>query len=87
MHSDDPPLFGTDLSKENEMLVDHFGFGADELEQASLNGLRSSFPPETEKARLEDDNLPTLRYCRSTFQPPDFYFKRRDHKTQGECDN
>ena len=61
--SDDPPLFGTSLSREYEILVDHFGFQADELEQASLNGLRASLLPDGEKARLEEEfrrefNLP-----------------------------
>lgn len=51
--SDDPPLFGTDLNTEYEVLVDQFGFGADGLEQVSLNGLHASFLPDTEKARLE----------------------------------
>ncbi len=51
--SDDPPMFSTDLNHEYEVLVDHFGFGADELEKISLNGLRASFLPQAEKARLE----------------------------------
>jgi adenosine deaminase len=51
--SDDPPMFGTDLNHEYEVLVNHFGFGADELEQVSLNGLRASFLPQEEKDRLE----------------------------------
>ena len=53
VNSDDPALFGADLSHEYEVLVDHFGFSADELEQVSLNGLHASFLPQTEKARLE----------------------------------
>jgi adenosine deaminase len=55
VNSDDPPMFGTDLNHEYEALVDHFGFGADELEQASLNGLRASFLPQADKARLESE--------------------------------
>ena len=51
--SDDPPLFGTDLNHEYEVLVDHFGFGADELAQVSLNGLQASFLPPVEKTLLE----------------------------------
>jgi aminodeoxyfutalosine deaminase len=51
--SDDPPLFGTDLNQEYAVLVDHFGFAADDLEQVSLNGLRASFLPKVEQARLE----------------------------------
>jgi adenosine deaminase len=53
VNSDDPPLFGTDLNEEYQVLVDHFGFGADELERVSLNGVRTSFLPKTEKAELE----------------------------------
>ena len=53
VNSDDPPMFGADLNQEYEVLVDHFGFSADELEQISLNGLRASFLPQAEKARLE----------------------------------
>jgi aminodeoxyfutalosine deaminase len=53
VNSDDPPLFGTDLNREYEVLVDHFGFSADELGRVSLNGLHASFLPQVEKARLE----------------------------------
>jgi adenosine deaminase len=57
VNSDDPALFGTDLSHEYEVLVDHFGFSADELEQVSLNGLHASFLPEPDKAQLETEFL------------------------------
>ncbi len=53
VNSDDPPMFGTDLNHEYQVLVGHFGFDADELEQVSLNGLRASFLPQADKARLE----------------------------------
>ena len=53
VNSDDPPLFGTDLNMEYDVLVSHFGFNADDLETVSLNGLRASFLPATEKSRLE----------------------------------
>jgi adenosine deaminase len=53
--SDDPPLFGTDLNQEYTVLVDHFSFGAKELEKITLNGLRASFLPEAEKSRMETD--------------------------------
>jgi adenosine deaminase len=55
VNSDDPPMFGTDLNQEYDVLVDHLGFGADELEQVSLNGLRASLLPEDEKALLETE--------------------------------
>ncbi|MGE5601589.1 MAG: adenosine deaminase family protein, partial [Nitrososphaerales archaeon] len=53
VNSDDPPLFNTDLNNEYEILVTHFGFTADELAQASLNGVAASVLPEDEKAKLE----------------------------------
>jgi adenosine deaminase len=53
VNSDDPALFGTDLNHEYEVLVDHFGFTADELEQVSLNGLRASLLSQADKTRLE----------------------------------
>ncbi len=53
VNSDYPALFGADLNCEYEVLVDHFGFSADELEQISLNGLHASFLPEPDKAQLE----------------------------------
>lgn len=55
VNSDDPPMFGTDLIHEYVILVDHFGFTADELEAASLNALRVSFQSEQDKARLENE--------------------------------
>jgi adenosine deaminase len=53
VNSDDPPMFGADLNHEYAVLVDHFGFTADELEQTSLNGLHASLLPASEKTRLE----------------------------------
>lgn len=53
VNSDDPPMFNTDLNQEYQHLVDDFGFGVDELEQFSLNGLRASLLPAEEKADME----------------------------------
>jgi adenosine deaminase len=53
VNSDDPPMFDTDLNHEYEVLVDHFHFSADELEQVSLNALRASFGPAAKRAQLE----------------------------------
>jgi adenosine deaminase len=53
INSDDPPMFHTDLNQEYRALIDHFGFGADELEQVSLNGLRASLLPVEDKERME----------------------------------
>jgi aminodeoxyfutalosine deaminase len=53
VNSDDPPMFNTDLVGEYQALADHLGFGAPDLEELSLNGLRASFLPADEKDRLE----------------------------------
>ena len=50
--SDDPPMFGTDLNHEYEVLIDEFGFDRGELERISLNAVHCSLLPEAEKARL-----------------------------------
>jgi aminodeoxyfutalosine deaminase len=55
VNSDDPPLFGTDLNHEYEVLVDHFDFSADELEKISLNALRASFLAEAQKLQFESE--------------------------------
>jgi aminodeoxyfutalosine deaminase len=51
--SDDPPLFGTDLNHEYELLIDRFDFSAGELEQLSLNGVRASFLEDDQKLEME----------------------------------
>lgn len=53
INTDDPSMVGTDLNQEYQVLVDHFGFGADELDQFSLNGVRASLLPDIDKVRLE----------------------------------
>lgn len=50
--SDDPPMFGTDLNHEYQVLVEDFGFSQVELEQISLNGVRASFLSQGEKQQL-----------------------------------
>jgi len=55
VHSDDPPMFGTDLAREYEVLVQYFGFTADDLMRISLNGVRFSFLPAAEKEQLEQE--------------------------------
>ena len=63
VNSDDPPMFGTDLAHEYEILVEYFRFTADELARISLNGVQFSFLPAAEKElftqqfRLEIDRL------------------------------
>ncbi len=53
VNSDDPPLFNTTLSQEYQVLVDAFGFDADELEQVSLNAVRASFLSDERKRAME----------------------------------
>jgi adenosine deaminase len=53
VNSDDPPLFSTDLVREYNILADHLGFTAEDLERISLNALQASFLPADEKTRLE----------------------------------
>jgi adenosine deaminase len=53
VNSDDPPLFNTELKDEYRILVDHFDFGVNELEQISLNAVRASLLPASEKMALE----------------------------------
>jgi len=51
--SDDPPMFGTSLNHEYQVLVEEFAFTKTELEQISLNGIRASFLSPDEKQKLE----------------------------------
>lgn len=53
VNSDDPPLFNTTLNQEYGVLIDHFGFDADALEQITLNAVSSSFLPPARKQELE----------------------------------
>lgn len=57
VNSDDPPLFGVDLNHEYQVLVDHFGFRRPELEQISLNAVRASLLPESQKVQMEREFL------------------------------
>ncbi len=53
INSDDPPMFGTDLVHEYEILVQYFNFTAEELARASLNGVHFSFLPRVDRELLE----------------------------------
>ncbi len=53
INSDDPPLFGTDLTSEYLKLHRAFGYSRRQLAQLSMNGLRHAFLPTQEKAALE----------------------------------
>lgn len=55
VNSDDPPLFGTSLTQEYHVLIDHFGFTAADLERVVLNALAASLLPPDRKAALAVD--------------------------------
>lgn len=55
INSDDPPMFGTDLNSEYQVLVKHFDFTRPELERISLNGIQASFLNQGEKQKLEQE--------------------------------
>ena len=50
--SDDPPMFGTDLNHEYQLLVSEFNFAQSELERISLNAIHASFLSQGEKSKL-----------------------------------
>jgi aminodeoxyfutalosine deaminase len=52
VNTDDPPMFGTDLNQEYQVLVNHFGFNRSNLEQISLNAIQTSFLSQGEKQIL-----------------------------------
>jgi adenosine deaminase len=72
VNSDDPPMFGADLVHEYEVLVDHFGFTADELERVSLNGIRASLLLAAEKVCMEREFRAEFASLRQTL-PEDSY--------------
>lgn len=53
--SDDPPMFGTDLTNEYQVLLKAFNFTQTELEQISLNAIIASFLSQREKRKLEQE--------------------------------
>lgn len=52
VNSDDPPMFGTSITREYAVLAETLGFSEPELRRLSLNGIRASFLPADEKARM-----------------------------------
>lgn len=54
VNSDDPPMFNCDLAHEHAVLVEEFGFSAEELVQINLNALHACLLPVHEKRRLEE---------------------------------
>ena len=55
INSDDPPMFGTDLNNEYQVLVNEFDFSHAELEQISLNAIQASFLSQEEKLNLRKE--------------------------------
>lgn len=53
--SDDPPMFGTDLNHEYQLLVKEYNFTQSELERISLNAIHASFLSPAEKQNLEHE--------------------------------
>lgn len=52
INSDDPALFGTDLTREYKLLESEFGFTRQEIIDISINSVRVSFLPDVEKEEL-----------------------------------
>lgn len=52
VNSDDPPMFGTTLTREYLTLAEIFGLGVGELARLAGNAVRASFMPEARKAAL-----------------------------------
>ena len=55
VNSDDPPLFGTNLTREYLHLHRTFGLGAEELAQLAWNGVRHAFVEGEERTALEKE--------------------------------
>ena len=52
INSDDPPMFGTDLNNEYQILIKYFDFSQSELERISLNAVQASFLSQGDKQKL-----------------------------------
>jgi adenosine deaminase len=52
VNSDDPVMFNTTLTDEYLALAGGLGFSHDEIKQIVLNGVRASFLPEEDRAKL-----------------------------------
>lgn len=54
VNSDDPPLFGTSLEQELQLLPTEFGFDVAAIDDILLNGIRHSFLEPDRKARIAE---------------------------------
>ena len=52
VNTDDPPMFGTCLNQEYQVLVEQFNFSQEELEKISLNAVQASFLSQENKQKL-----------------------------------
>ena len=64
INSDDPALFGTDLTKELALLTTEFGLDLDAIDEILLNGVRHSFLPADRRIELEARFRSELRRLR-----------------------
>ncbi len=53
VNSDDPPMFGTTLTREFEVLAEHFGYTLDELVQFTRNAVQGAFLPASSRETME----------------------------------
>lgn len=53
LNSDDPPMFNTTLTDEYLAVAQTYGWGADQLEQLSLNAVRATLLPAAERQAME----------------------------------
>jgi adenosine deaminase len=70
VNSDDPPMFGTDLNGEYELLAGQ-GFGWDELWRLNRNAVEASFLSEAEKAALRREYDTFAAGLPKAFMSPD----------------
>lgn len=61
INTDDPGLFGIDLTHELELARDELGFTEDDLRRATENALRTSFLPEAIKRAVRERHFGWLR--------------------------
>jgi len=57
INSDDPPMFNTTLNDEYIALSEVFGLSLEEIDRVSLNGVRASLLPDSDKKRYEAEFL------------------------------
>jgi adenosine deaminase len=65
VNSDDPPMFDTTLTRELEVLVEHFGYEPNELVALTLRAIDAAFLPEARKQALRADYEAEIERLRS----------------------